>query len=106
MATRLFLPATAERAKQMVESEAAVVHAVEKLDFRQVATAGTDLYTATRGRIFQEYSHQAIVGRGDDGVPDGTDVWLLALIAAAIPLTGLAAFLGAKTASRRGNKSA
>ncbi len=105
--SRLFLPALDERARQEERSRADVAHAAEKLTFERVGSASADdAYAETRSRLFQDYSHQDLPGARRESAAQGTDVWVVVIIAAAVPLAGLAAFLGLKLAARRGNRHA
>ena len=104
---RLFLPAAEGRAQQAKQSAAAVTRAAEKLSFERArSTSAAEAFTDARGRLFQDYSHQVISSAGRDSAPRGTDVWFIVLVAAGVPLTGLAAFLGLKTASRKASRHA
>jgi hypothetical protein len=104
---RLFLPETEDRARRAEQSKAALTRAAEKLVFdRATGATATDQFGETRGRLFQDYSHQAIPSTRWDSAAQGADVWLIVLVAAAIPLTGVAAFLGLKLSSRRASRHA
>lgn len=103
---RLFLPATEDRAMQAERSTAAIARAADELTFEPAQRTAADAFGDTRSRLFQAYAHQAIPSARRDSAAQATDVWSIVLIAAAVPLTGLAVFLGLKTASRRVSRHA
>jgi hypothetical protein len=104
---RLFLPETENRARRTERSKAALTRAAERLDFDRATDAtATDQFAQTRGRLFQDYSHQAIPSARRGESAQAADVWLIVLVAAAVPLTGLAAFLGLRLSSRRASRHA
>ncbi|SEA47009.1 hypothetical protein SAMN04515680_0455 [Leifsonia sp. 21MFCrub1.1] len=104
---RLFLPEVEDRARQAEQSKDALARAGEKLAFdRTTGPATTEQFAETRGRLFQDYSHQAIPGAERRSAPQGADVWLVVLVVAATPLAGLAAFLGLRRSSRRASRHA
>ncbi|NUU08117.1 hypothetical protein [Leifsonia sp. C5G2] len=99
---RLFLPPVESQARRVEQSRAAVTNAVDTITFEGAENASAaDDFARMRSRLFQDYSHQAIPGTANDDVMQGTDLWFVVLIAASVPLGGLAAFLGLKMASRR-----
>lgn len=102
IASRLFLAEVQERALQTKRSAAAVARAADKLAFEPGrSTSVSDAFATTRGRLFQDYSHQVIPSAARVSAAQDVDLWLFVLIGAAVPLTGLAAFLGLKMASRK-----
>lgn len=107
IATRLFLPQMDDRARQTKQSAAAVTRAAEKLTFAPAQSASTaDAVAKTRGRLFRDYSHQPTPGADRSEPAHAADVWMSVVIGVGVPLTGLAAFVGLRSASRRASRHA
>jgi hypothetical protein len=107
IAARLFLPALTDRADQVEKSRAAVTRAVDTLTFgRTQGPSVEDAFAEARSRLFQDYAQQVIPSAGHDSAAERVDLWFIIPAAASVPLTGLAVFLGLRTASRRGSRHA
>jgi hypothetical protein len=99
---QLFLPAMSERAKEREKSQEAITRAIGAIGFERTTNPiFRQDYSGTRGGLFVDYAPQAIpiASTQSDSPRDG--LWFLLMVAAAIPLTFLAVFLGRKNASRR-----
>ncbi|MEV8213084.1 hypothetical protein [Leifsonia sp. NPDC077715] len=99
---QLFLPQVAQRADELAHAQEAVRAAATRLTFDgSRGTAADGRYTQLRDTLFDGYSPAAVRGAGSIAAPSDDDPWILLMAVAALPLTGLAAFLGAKTGARR-----
>lgn len=99
---QLFLPAMTERARQLQKSEETITGAVGRMSLSPHANPlFARAYSETRDGLFADYAPQTLPTAGAESDAQGTDLWLLLMMAAAFPLTLLAVWLGWKNASRR-----
>ncbi|MGH1550594.1 hypothetical protein ACRAWB_16015 [Leifsonia poae] len=98
----LFLPQVTQKAEEIAHAQEAVAQASARLTFEgRGDTSADDQYTRLRNTLFEGYSPAAVRDVASVTAPPDADPWILLMAAVALPLTGLAVFLGAKTGSRR-----
>ena len=95
----------AQHARDLEKSQESVTGAVSRMSFSpQANPLFTRAYTDLQEGLFADYTPQTLPSGRAQSDARGNDLWILLMVAAAIPLTLLAVYLGRKNASRRMNR--